>query len=273
MKNSLYLLVVAFVGLIMINGCQKSQLAAVSKTKLASASLSTDTSKKLKLIVSQPITVKNKADTLVISGLATADTVHWSVTPPGYTNVLQKSNSRYVISFETEGTFLVKAVVNGHDTLSATIKVDSISASSQPYTYIPFKNDDQIQLIPSLYKSALADSVYIALTAQTVDTYPCTNSLIHASWGTDLNNNFSVSIMGIEQPNGGFCMMGPGTLAVNMAFLQKMQNPYMVNGTYPLAVTFNGTTYKGNIIVSANAINFDWNYTSGVVFTSKQISR
>jgi len=271
MKNLPYVLFALILIAFGINGCKKSELPAVPKNKLSTNSLSADSSQKLKLTATQLTTTKYRPDTLTISGLSASDTVHWSITPPGHTTILEKSRSRYIVSFELGGLYKIKAIVNGTDTLSATIRVDTLSSTS--YTYIPFAAGDQILVIPSLYKSIFADSTYIAFTAQTTKTYPCVNSLIHSSWGSDLNNNFSVNFIDIEQPNDSLCMNGPGTLAVNMPFLQKAQNPYMVNGTYPLAITFKGTIYKGSIKVSPHDIKFDWNYTSGVTFSTKKLSR
>jgi hypothetical protein len=269
MKNLVYVLLALFLITLVVNGCKKSEMTAVPKSKLALNSLLADSSRKL--TASQLTTTKNRADTFTISGLSSTDTVHWSIAPPGYTNILQKSNSRYIVSFETEGTFKIKAIVNGTDTLSASIKVDSAS-TVPPYSSVSLAGD-QILLIPALYKSVGGDTTYIALTAQTTKTYPCANSLIHCSYGTDTQNNFSVNFIDVQQPNSLLCMGGPGTLATNLNFYQKAQNPYMVNGTYPLSVTFNGSTYTGKIIISAKTIKFDWNYASGVVFSTKQISR
>jgi len=271
MKNLPYVLFALILIAFVINGCKKSELPAVPKNKLSTNSLFADSSQMPKLTASQLTTTKYAPDTLTITGLSASDTVHWSITPPGHATILEKSRSRYIVSFDLEGLYTIKAIVNGTDTLSTSLRVDSVS--STPYTTnIPFAEGDQILVIPSLFKSASADSTFITFRAKTTKTYPCINSFINSNWGIDLNNNFSVDFMDIEQPNNNLCM-GPGTLAINMPFLQNAQNPYMVNGIYPLAITFKGTTYKGNIKVSPHDIKFDWNYTSGVTFSTKKLGR
>jgi hypothetical protein len=47
----------------------------------------------------------------------------------------------------------------------------------------------------------------------------------------------------------------------------------MVNGSYPLTVTLNDTTYTGSIAISTASVTFNWNYTKGVLITPKQIAR
>ena len=273
MKNYVYLLAALLVIAFAINSCKKSELAAVPASKLASSSLGVDSVKKPKLTASQYLTSKDIPDTLTISGLSTKDSVHWSITPAGQTNILQKSKSRYVVSFETEGTYKIRAIVNNNDTLSASIQVDSASTTPPSNNIVPFAANDQMNITPSLYKSIQSDSSYLVLTAKTTGSYPCQNSQIYASWADSLQNKFNINFMGIERSISDICLSGPRPLSIVMAFPQQAQNPYLVNGTYPIWIVFKGTTYTGHIIVSTTAVTFDWNFTSGVVFTTKQISR
>jgi hypothetical protein len=149
--------------------------------------------------------------------------------------------------------------------------VDTVGSIS-PQSNIPFQSGDQIIITPSVYKGATPDSVGIMFSAHTADTYNCLNSTIHASW-SDTNNNFNIKYMDVVQPNGGWCMVGSRVLSLNSFFPQNPANPYMVPGTYPLTIVFGTTTYSGKIIISSSSIKFDWNYTSGVTFATKQISR
>jgi hypothetical protein len=274
MKNTVKFLLASLALGFLFFGCKKSELAAPAKSltpqslKLASG---------LKLTVSQSVTTKNKADTLTISGLGKKDSVKWSITPPGYTNIIQQNANGMIVSFEiADTTFKIKAIVNGKDTLTASIKVDSTktdtTGSGSPQSLIPFKAGDQLMITPSIYKGATADSVGIMFSAHTADAYNCLNSGIYASW-SDKGNSFAVNYMDVVQPNAGWCLVGSRVLSLNSFFPQNPADPYLVNGTYPLTVVFGTTTYKGNIIVTNNAIKFDWSYTSGVTFTAKQISR
>ncbi len=62
------------------------------------------------------------------------------------------------------------------------------------------------------------------------------------------------------------------TISAGVNFTQN-ETKTLANGTYPLNVTLNGTTYTGSIVVATSSITFNWNYTAGVVITPKQISR
>ncbi len=268
MKNTAYFLLASFASALLFLGCQKSELATPSKnTKLQSLKLASA----LKLTASQLTVGRDTADTLTVTGLSKTDSVRWSITPPGHSNIIQQSASRLIVSFTTTGTFNVKAIVNSKDTLAASIKVDTVG-SGLPQSNVPFQAGDQLIITPSIYKGMTPDSTGILFSAHTADTYSCLNSVIHASW-SDYGNSFSINYIDVVQPNGGWCMVGSRALSLNSFFQQNPASPYLVNGTYPLTIVFGATTYKGKIIVTGNAIKFDWNYTSGVTFTVKQISR
>ena len=88
-----------------------------------------------------------------------------------------------------------------------------------------------------------------------------------------MDKGFNIDYIDVVQPNGGWCMVGSRVLSLKNVFVQDPAKPYMVNGTYPLNVTFGATKYTGSVTISDHAVNFNWNYTSGVVFSTKQISR
>jgi len=288
MKNTVYYFIILLAAGSVIYGCTKTSLAPIPKTKLA-ASNALDTSKlHLYLNVSQPTTVVKRLDTISIIGIPAADSaatrINWIISDPGDQYPIQTTKERYIVRFNKAGSYKFSALINGIDTISTIIKVtdtvattpppvnkDTIPAPPPTYTTIPFTGD-QITLVPNVYKSALSDSTYIYFTAQTTKTYACANSKIYSSY-SDANNKFSLNFISVVQPNGTGCLIGPSNLSEGVYYYQNYQNPYMVNGTYPLTVTLNGTTYTGSIIVSATAVAFDWNYTSGVVFSTKQISR
>jgi hypothetical protein len=285
MKNPVYYFIILLVAASAIYGCTKTSLAPIPKTKLASSN-ALDTSKlHLYLNVSQPTTIVKRLDTITIIGIPVADTaatrINWIISDPADQYPMQTTKERYIVRFNKAGSYKFRALINGIDTISTIVKVTDTASATPPiikdtiptppptFTSIPFTGD-QITLIPNLYKSA--DTSYIYFVAQTTKTYSCANSKIYSSY-SDANNKFSLDFISVVQPNGTGCLIGPSTLSQGIYYYQNYQNPYMVNGTYPLTVTLNGVTYTGNIIVSATAVTFDWNYTSGVVFSTKQISR
>ena len=295
MKNPVYPLIALFIIASVIYGCTKTSLAPIPKTKLATNN-ALDTSKThLSLVVSQPTTVLKRLDTISILGIATSDTaattIKWSVSPSSYRYTIQSVKGKYIAWFSKAGSYKIKALINGIDSLSTIIKVsdstfvppgkDSVvtppvhkDTIPNPPTYalIPFTGD-QITLIPNLYKSALSDTSYIYFTAQTTKVYPCANSTMNLAYRLDAFNNFFIGFINVTQPNGSACVNGPGTLSKGIYFYQNTQKPYMVSGTYALAITFNGVTYNGHIIVSSTSVTFDWNYTSGIVLSTKQLNR
>lgn len=126
---------------------------------------------------------------------------------------------------------------------------------------------DKITLAPGYYQNAAGDSVGISFNAVTTNRY-CSNGLLKFHNILDANNNFLIDFLNVQEP-----LVCHGTGDIPMVAAISFQRSHLVNGSHPLKVTLNGTTYTGNIIISANAINFDWNYSSGIVISPKTLSR
>jgi hypothetical protein len=269
MKNSTLILLALILITFVINGCQKSDLASVPKNKLAASSLSSS-SGGLHLTASSSRVGQNYPDTLTLTGTSHSDSVHWFVTPATISPI-QKTSSRYILSFNAAGTYRVKAVVNGADSVSTTVTVTDSVYTSLSYHSVPLTNDI-IKLTPHFHNGNSADSTYLYFTAQTTNGYACSNSYLEYSNFLTSTKNFIINFDSVQTPDANHCNGGNPTLWASIYFTQY--GNYVSNdATYPLKVTMNGMTYTGNIIFSSTTVTFDWNYTSGVVFTSKSINR
>jgi hypothetical protein len=155
--------------------------------------------------------------------------------------------------------------------LKVTDTVATPPATPKDSTKLVPLTGDKIALLSGLYKSRLGDTTYVYFVAQTTNQY-CASGNINFSNGLDANNNFSVDLINAQVPIA--CNVPNGTITSGIIrFWQNNQNPYMVNGSYPLKVTLNGNTYTGSINISPTAVTFNWNYTSGVIITPTQIMR
>jgi hypothetical protein len=254
MKNLTYMMFALLLVAFAIAGCKKAENPiAVNGTLVASK-----------------LTVKvNEPDSLVLVG-ASADSIRWSVVPSGF-NILATNHNKARVTFTKTGNYTVTASRTGKAPASVTIKVtDSVSNPTDTSHVIPLKGD-QITLLSGLYKSKLGDTSYIYFVAQSTKFY-CPSSTINFTNSLDANNNFSLNLINVQQ--SGTCAGPMGTISSRLiAFKQNPQHPYLVNGSYPLKVTLNDTTYTGSIAVSSAAVTFNWNHTKGVLITPKQIAR
>jgi hypothetical protein len=126
---------------------------------------------------------------------------------------------------------------------------------------------DKITLSPGYYQNAAGDSVGISFNAVTTNLY-CSNGLLKFHNAIDANNNYFIDFLNVQEP-----LVCHGTGDIPMAAAVHFQRSYLLNGSYPLKATLNGTTYTGSIVVSASTITFNWNYTSGVIISPKTLSR
>lgn len=126
---------------------------------------------------------------------------------------------------------------------------------------------DKITLSPIAYNNGATDSVRIGFNAITTNLY-CSNGLLKLHNTIDASQNFHIDFLHVQAP-----IVCHGTGDIPMVAPVNFQKAHLPNGTYPLVVTLNGTTYTGSIVVSASAITFNWNYTTGVVISPKTISR
>ena len=155
----------------------------------------------------------------------------------------------------------------------ATAKVKSAKTDTPvtpPLQYISVPlSGDQITLVPHYYKSPTADSSYIYFTAQPKNSY-CYNSTLEFSSNLDVNGNYTISFLDVKEP--ATCIGGDSPLFAEINFTSDPAGK-LPNGTFPLSVTLNGTTYTGSITSTTTAITFNWNYTTGVLITPTQLSR
>ena len=126
---------------------------------------------------------------------------------------------------------------------------------------------DKITLSPIAYNNGITVSVRIGFNAITTNLY-CSNGLLKLHNTIDASQNFHIDFLHVQAP-----IVCHGTGDIPMVASAYFQKAHLPNGSYPLVITLNGTTYTGSIVVSATAITFDWNYTAGVVISPKTISR
>jgi hypothetical protein len=252
MKNSIYVLLALALGFLIVSACNKYGDLTGLKGKL----------------VASKTTVKiNEPDSLLLVGAKTTDSIHWSVSPAGFDTLTTLHNKARVV-FTRSGNYTVTVTDNGTPA-SVSIKVtDSLYYPITTYNTIPLTGDT-ITLVPHYYKSPIADSTYLSFVAQTKKYY-CSNSSLKVSYSST-NNNYAINFLNVVQPSP--CTLGETPIAAVISFTANQPAP-LPNGTFPLAVTLNGTTYTGSIVVTSATITFNWNYTGGgVLISPKQISR
>jgi hypothetical protein len=162
-----------------------------------------------------------------------------------------------------------KLAANNANTTTST-KTDTIPVTPVKTTYstVPLTGD-QITLVPHYYKSQTADSSYLYFIAQTHNYY-CGISTIDYTANIDASGNYAVNFIDVSQPSP--CTIGQLPLGQAINFNHSSPNT-IPNGTFPLSVTLNGTTYSGSIAATATTITFTWNYTAGVLIAPNQVSR
>lgn len=252
MKKLIYCMLALLPAYLIIQSCNKLNDAVV----VAGGALKVQ---KTEVMINQP-------DTLLITDAKTSDKVVWIVSPSG-SNTISTNGPGAVLTFSKAGTYTVTATVNDGKPITTTIVVNTTVYAPPAGTTPTLLTGDQISLTPGLYKSAAADTTYIYFNAYTTNTYCATNRLNISSSIT--GGNYAASFINVLPY--GTCT---GTMATLHAGINFKQSPaVLANGTYPLTFNLNGTTYTGSIAVSTASIVFNWTYTSGVVLTSKTITR
>ncbi|MDF2433470.1 MAG: hypothetical protein JWP44_3101 [Mucilaginibacter sp.] len=250
MKNSIYGFLVLLFSIVIISACNKFGDLTGKTGQLVA------TSYKVKI---------NEPDSLLLVGAQATDSIKWSVSPAGYDSLVIKKNAAVVV-FKKAGYYQVKVTDNGGLPATASITVsDSVYHKPVTYTTSPLTGD-QITLVPYYHNSA--DSSYISLVAQTKNYYCGISRLVVAD--SVINGKYGINFVKVVQPSP--CVIGNSPISADINFTQN-QPGHLANGTFPLSVTLNGTTYTGNIIVATSTISFNWNYTSGVLIARKQINR
>jgi hypothetical protein len=251
MKKLTYFLLAFIAACFIIQGCKKLEGVIAAGGQLSA----TKTEVKM-----------NEPDTVLAVKAKATDNISWLVTPSGFNTISTKDNAAAFV-FSKAGTYTVKATINGASTDGLKIKVtDGV--------YVPPANTtlsltgDQIIIEPQIYKSAHSDTAYIYFQTHTANTY-CPNGKLMYTSGVDANNNYMLNFTGVLQYAG--CSGTPAFMRANINLKQNTIG--LVNGTYPLNITLNGTTYTGSIVVATANITFNWEYTSGVTIAPKVRNR
>ena len=160
------------------------------------------------------------------------------------------------------------ATNNANATTNTKSDTIPVTPTKTTYSTVPLTGD-QITLVPYYYKSQTADSSYLYFIAQTHNYY-CGTSTIDYTANIDANSHYAVSFIDVSQPSP--CTIGQLPLGQAINFNHSAPNT-IPNGTFPLSVTLNGTTYNGSIVATSASIAFTWSYTAGVLIAPNQISR
>jgi len=158
--------------------------------------------------------------------------------------------------------------VNKTSLSSKTANGDTVASPVVQYITVPLTGD-QITLVPHYYKSQTADSSYLYLMAQPKNSY-CYTSKLEFTSSLGNNGTYIVGFIDVKEPSP--CIAGDSPIFAEINFMQT-PGGNLPNGTFPLSVTLNGATYTGSITVTAAAISFTWNYTTGVLIAPAQIAR
>ena len=252
MKTLIYSFLSVLLAVVIITGCNKSGL------------LDGQTGK----VVATKTTVKiNEPDSLILVGAQSTDSVRWSVAPSGSDSLITKKNTALVF-FKKAGVYTVGATDNGGTPATVSITVtDSVYHSVTQYTYTPLTGD-QITLVPHYYKSSTSDTSYLLFVAQTKNFY-CGSSVLQTSYSL-VSNVYTIGFLQVIQPSP--CAIGQLPISSVINFTTSPAGP-VPDGTFPLSVTLNGTTYTGSITVTDTNITYNWTYTSGVLISPQQITR
>ncbi|WP_448698063.1 hypothetical protein ACFGVR_14675 [Mucilaginibacter sp. AW1-3] len=224
-------------------------------------------------------TVKiGQTDSLELVGASATDSIAWTVTPSG-SNWMIGSHNHAIVNFNKAGNYTVMASVMGAASYTYLITVTNEVYNPTPppangaAVHISIAGD-QITLHSHYSPSSKSDSAYVYFTAQTTNTYQCSNSLLNYTHSLDASGHFGINFIDMYKPATINCQTGNTTItSPAIPFLQTIQNTYLASGTYPLTVGLNGVTYTGSVTITATDINFNWVYTSGVTIAPLHITR
>ena len=251
MKNLIYGLFALLLVVFAISACNKLNDPSVKAGQLVAS--------KYQLKINEP-------DSLLLVGADTTHTISWSVTPAGFDSLVTLRN-KGLIKFTKAGSYVVKTIDNGKSATTASITV-SDSVYQPAGRYVAALTGDQITLVPHYYHNAAADSSYLYFVAETSKSY-CATGSFYLSWGPH-NGGYNINLMGIVQNSPCTGSQAP----INgIIYLTQNDPAILPNGTTPLSVVLNGTTYTGSMVVTATAISFNWDYNAGVLISPKQVSK
>jgi hypothetical protein len=239
-------------------GCSKSvQNANTTPTQRGALTASDAT-----VAQNQPLTVTAPASA------ASADTIVWSVSPAAYA-VITSNKTQATVTFSKSGSYVVTATYS----LGSDNVVDSVGVTCNDSVYTPPPapvydtvafSGDQLNITPTV-----DDTTYeLDLQVKSSKMYACFPTMIYSdtsSWAGGLSFTFYSVVQ------GSTAACGTTNPATAYFALNNPQAP--ADGTYPLAITFEGQTYTGSITVSDQYYTFNWTYTSGVVISPLQVAK
>ncbi|WP_214069886.1 hypothetical protein [Mucilaginibacter sp. dw_454] len=268
MKNLSLIVLVALLGILVIQGCDKTQMQDITTgTKLKAA--------KTQLVVWQ-------TDTLFFTGAGATDSLTWTINPSANANLLARGNTA-LISFGAAGTYVITAQKAGGLPASVTITVASSTSVAKSDTGTTVNNittstSDTLKLVPitsdiimpiSYYRNPAGDSVMVNFNPYTyIANKYCSSGIIQFKSAITTDNHFNLDLVNIRESTS--CpIVTEGTTSQNNVFKNKL----LGFGTYPLVITVGSVNYTGTIVISALNITINWPYTSGVTFPTTVIPK
>lgn len=211
----------------------------------------------------------NEPDSMLLVGADTTKAVTWTIDPTG-SDELRTHTIGAVVKFSKAGQYTIKA--SNSDETSNMLTVTVIDSVYEPLTLAKFSVGEQVHITPSIIKKgAKSDSTYLQLTATTKNSY-CTNSnLDFGIWFNSSDGNYYVQVNGIIFfiPQ---CGVGSHTLSRTVDFSGYFTP--LVPGTYPLHITYGGTTYYNGVIeVTTTQVIFHWDNSSDIVISPNILTR
>jgi len=203
----------------------------------------------------------------------TASNVTWSVSPADSTAHIAIGAGGAIFLFSKGGIYRVFASYatgtdsSRRDSCSGTIIVsDSIYTPPPPpppgptYDTIGVGNDT-VTLTP------LSDTSGLHLVAQSSGRYGCSPYYLYST-SASVNSGLSLQFQSIVTGSG----CSSPSPAISYIYLGGSISNWP-NGTYPVSVSYGGTTYTGSLTITNTDYTFTWNYTGGVVISPLHVVR
>lgn len=227
-----------------------------------------------KLAISQSLVKKGQALIASLPAGVSASAIHWTVFPSSVTHLTAAGNQA-VILFANSGSYTITAAYGGKDSVFADSASGVVNVSDSVYTPVPGPTFDTLSLAgEQVNLTPTSDSNgHLIFFAQSAKNYDCSPSTFIYSMeaGAGGNGGLSVRFYNVVTESGGGCN-GIKSPAYSYLFLNTLLSGW-ADGTYPLSVLVNGTTYTGSVTLSATNYTFSWNYQSGVTLSPLQIKR
>ena len=221
--------------------------------------------------------LKRGAPLIVALNGNSSSNIRWAVTPSGSAHITS-GNGQAMILFPQAGSYRITAnyssgADSSSDSVSSPVTVnDSIYSCPQPNNLDTTSMAGvQVTITPMLDSAAR-----LVLLVQSTSVYDCFPTFIWAdSTYPTYQQGASIGIALFEIISGsmyGSCN-GAKNPAASYLFPEWNMTGPPPDGTYPIYVTMNNTTYQGSYTVTDKQFLFNWGYTSGVTISPMQINR